>query len=198
MTHKNVICWSPLTEPPALVYFETTDAKTAETAANFIEQVRVRCPFHIQTILTDNGKEFTDRFASAGERVPTGRHCCSQVCRRHQSLHRLIVPRQPNTNGMVERFNGRLANILQSTYFQTVDEMRATLRHYLKIYNTRYCKVYNTRIVQRHRGHLTPVQRMEQWQRKKPYLFVRIVDNHPDPDKRAGRSSLQVQVVILH
>ena len=147
MTNENTICWSPLTVPPALVYFETTDAKTAETAANFIEQVRTRCPFRIQTILTDNGKEFTDRFTSGGERVPTGRHCCSQVCRRHQSLHRLIAPRHPNTNGMVERFNGRLANILQSTYFQTADEMRATLRHYLKIYNTlrHYLKIYNTR-----------------------------------------------------
>ena len=34
-------------------------------------------PFTIQKLLTDNGKEFTDRFTAQGEREPTGQHTFS-------------------------------------------------------------------------------------------------------------------------
>jgi len=151
---------------------------TAVTTANFIEQVKAKCPFRIQTILTDNGKEFTDRFTSNGERQPTGAHRFDQTCRRHGIEHRLIRPKHPQTNGMVERFQVRISNILKTTYFQTGDEMRATLYDYLK--------VYNERIVQRALGHLTPVEKMEQWEKEKPELFVRTVDNHTGLDSDMG------------
>ena len=50
------------------VYFEVVNDKSAATAANFVEQVRAKYLFRIKKILTDNDKEFTDRFTSAGER----------------------------------------------------------------------------------------------------------------------------------
>jgi hypothetical protein len=60
--------------------------------------------------------------------------------------------------------------------------MRATLYD--------YCKVYNERIVQRALGHLTPVEKMEQWEKEKPELFVRTVDNHTGLDTRSSSDKL--------
>jgi transposase InsO family protein len=73
----------------------------------------------ISRILTDNGKEFTDRFCPTGERKPTGNHLFDQECAEHGIEHRLIKPRKPQTNGMVERFNGRIQEIVQQTRFES-------------------------------------------------------------------------------
>jgi len=62
----------------------------------------------IEKVLTGNDKEFTDRFCPAGEREPTGKHVFDQECAEHGIEHRLIKPRKPQTNGMAERFNGRI------------------------------------------------------------------------------------------
>jgi len=51
------------------VYFGIQPDKTAATAAGFLERLRAKAPFRIRTVLTDNGKEFTDRFCATGERV---------------------------------------------------------------------------------------------------------------------------------
>ena len=94
------------------VYFEIQPDKTAATAAAFLKRLRAKAPFRIRTVLTDNGKEFTDRFCATGERQPTGQHVFDQVCTAHDIQHRLIKPKHPQTNGMIERFNGRVAEIL--------------------------------------------------------------------------------------
>lgn len=57
-------------------------------------------------LLTDNGKEFTDRFSVNGERESTGRHVFDKMCASMDIEHRLIQPKHSQTNGMVERFNG--------------------------------------------------------------------------------------------
>ena len=85
------------------VYFEIRPDKTAATAAGFLERLRAKAPFVIRTVLTDNGKEFTDRFCATGEREPTGRHAFDQTCTAHGIQHRLIKPKHPQTNGMIER-----------------------------------------------------------------------------------------------
>ena len=48
------------------VYREIRPDKTA--AAGFLERLRAKAPFVIRTALTDNSKEFTDRFCATGER----------------------------------------------------------------------------------------------------------------------------------
>lgn len=49
--------------------------------------------------------------------------------------HRLIKPMHPQTNGMVERFNGRVATILKKTIFDSSSELKATLLRYMLVYN---------------------------------------------------------------
>jgi transposase InsO family protein len=65
----------------------------------------------IRKLLTDNGKEFTDRLFSRDKQV-SGQHEFDQLCAALEIEHRLTRPRTPQTNGMVERFNGRIADIV--------------------------------------------------------------------------------------
>jgi transposase InsO family protein len=55
----------------------------------------------IRAALTDNGQEFADRFCATGEREPTGRHVFDRACAQHGIDHRLIKPKHPQTNGMI-------------------------------------------------------------------------------------------------
>ncbi len=48
--------------------------KTAANVRDVLHRLVKNAPFTIQTILTDHGKVFTDRFCATGERKPTERH----------------------------------------------------------------------------------------------------------------------------
>ena len=141
--------------------------KTAKSAQCFLEKVVAKAPFYIKKLLTDNGKEFTDRYIPNGEREPTGNHVFDQMCTQHGIEHRLTQPAHPQTNGMVERFNGRISEIVKQTVFHTSKELTDTLTNYLKI--------YNYHIPQRNIGHLTPVQKLKEWHKKNPKLFKKNV-----------------------
>jgi len=77
------------------VYLEILPSKSADHAAGFLRRLLKKVPFRITTILTDNGKEFTDRFSSAGERTPTGAHTFDKTCQAADIEHRLIQPLHP-------------------------------------------------------------------------------------------------------
>jgi transposase InsO family protein len=49
--------------------------------------------------------------------------------------HRLTRPRTPQTNGMVERFNGRIADILKTHHFMSGEDLEQTLLRYAMLYN---------------------------------------------------------------
>jgi transposase InsO family protein len=76
-------------------------------------------------LLTDNGKEFTDRCLPAGS-APSGNHEFDQLCQELGIEHRLTKPRTPRTNGMVERFNGRIADVLKTHRFNSREDMEQT------------------------------------------------------------------------
>ena len=95
------------------VYFETMSDKKASTLATFLRKLKKAAPFKITIVLTDNGKEFTDRFCARGERELTRKHLFDLECAHTNIEHRLIEPMHSQINGMVERFTGRVATILQ-------------------------------------------------------------------------------------
>ena len=159
------------------VYLEIRKDKSARSARAFLNKLIQAAPFKIQKILTDNDKAFTDRFSAAGERKPTGTHPFDVLCQAHGIEHRLIKPRRPQTNGMVERFNGRIAEILQTTRFDSSKDLKQTLLNYRE--------VYNHHIPQRALGHVTPIQALKQWQQKRPEIFVKKVYNHAGLDSYA-------------
>ena len=53
-------------------------------------------------VLTDNGKQFTDRFGKGGEVL------FDRICRDNGIIHRLTAPRHPTTTDKIERFHGSL------------------------------------------------------------------------------------------
>jgi hypothetical protein len=53
------------------VYVEILPEKTAHNAADFLERILAQAPFKITRVLTDNGKECTDRFGATSEN-PSG------------------------------------------------------------------------------------------------------------------------------
>ena len=88
--------------------------KTAAAARSFLNEVAKAAPFVIKTILTDNGKEFTDRLFGSRAKEASGEHEFDLLCESLGIDHRLTKPRTPRTNGMVERFNSRLEQVLQT------------------------------------------------------------------------------------
>jgi hypothetical protein len=157
------------------VYFEIQADKTADPAARFLHRLRAKAPFFIRTGLTDHGKELTDRFCATGERAPTGRPVFDQTGAESAITHRLIQPKPPQTNGRIERFNGRIAEILKTTIFASAQHLEITLAQSLHL--------YNQSIPQKNLGHVTPIAKLKEYYRMKPDLFQKKPTNHPGPDK---------------
>lgn len=140
------------------VYVEIRKDKSAPSARGFLRRLIAQVPFKITKLLTDNGKEFTDRYCATGQRKPTGRHLFDQVCKAHHIEHRLTRALTPQTNGMIERFNGRISDVLATTRFDSSASLAETL--------TRYVRIYNQYIPQKALGHIAPIQAMKDWQKK--------------------------------
>ena len=162
------------------VFIAIKQHKTAAAARSFLAAVRKAAAFQIHTILTDNGKEFTDRLFGSRSRQPTGEHEFDQLCQALGIEHRLTKPKTPQTNGMVERFNGRLSQVLRSHHFNSSEDLEKTLH--------RFVWLYNHHLPQKALGHEAPVQALKNWKMKAPDLFVKNVRNHPGPDIYGSRA----------
>jgi transposase InsO family protein len=151
------------------IYADQSDA----SSVNFLERLHEAAPMKITKLLTDNGSQFTDRSTSK-KREPSGKHKFDVRRKALHIEHRLCPPRHPQTNGMVERFNGRISVVVSQTRFASAAQLEATLDN--------YAKTYNHRIPQRALNHLSPVQALKKWQAEKPELFVKRVYNQPGLD----------------
>ena len=141
------------------VYVEILKDKSATAASGFLKRLIDKAPFKITKVFTDNGKAFTDRFCATGERQPTGAHAFDRVCAANHIEHRLIKPRTPQTNGMIERFNSRIAGVLATTRVDSSEHLAETIK--------RYAQVYNQHIPQKALGHIPPLQAMKDWYKKR-------------------------------
>ena len=71
-------------------------------ATDFLRRLHDAAPMKIQTVLTDNGSQFTDRFTSKAK-WRGGAHAFDLCCEALVGIEsRLCPPRHPRTNGMVE------------------------------------------------------------------------------------------------
>ena len=147
--------------------------QTEGSAVDFLHRVHEAAAFKITKLLTDNGTQFTDRFTSKDKQA-SGRHCFDKQCKALDIEHRLSPPRHPQTNGMVERFNARISEVVKQTRFASAGELASTLNNYLL--------AYNHHIPQRTLGHVSPVDSLKNWRKKKPELFVKRVYKQAELD----------------
>ncbi len=113
--------------------------------------------------MTDNGREFTDRLFGLRQRAASGEHDFGRLCADLGIEHRLAPPMHPQTNGMAERCNGRIGDVLQSHRFSSGEDLETTLH--------RYVHLYNTQLPQSALRSRTPMQTMKDWHSQKPELF---------------------------
>jgi hypothetical protein len=82
--------------------------------------------------LSDNGKQFTDRFGKGGEVL------FDRICRDNGITHRLTQPRSPTTTGKIERFHGSLRRELlnDAVPFADLPAAQAAVDAWVREYNT--------------------------------------------------------------
>jgi transposase InsO family protein len=85
-----------------------------------------------EEVLTDNGKQFTDRFGKGGEVL------FDRICRDNAIIHRLTAPRHPTTTGKIERFHKTLRRELldDAVPFADLAAAQAALDGWVREYNT--------------------------------------------------------------
>jgi transposase InsO family protein len=83
-------------------------------------------------VLSDNGKQFTDRFGKGGEVL------FDRICRDNGITHRLTQPRSPTTTGKIERFHGSLRRELldDAVPFPGLAAAQAAVDGWVEHYNT--------------------------------------------------------------
>ena len=145
------------------VFVRIYSTQTAANARRFLRDLARAAPMKITRVLTDNGKAFTDRLFGLRKRAATGQHEFDQLCTDLGIEHRLTPPMRPQTNGMVERFNGRIEDVLQSHRFKNGEDLEQTI--------LRYVALYNSQLPQSALASRTPLQAMKDWHKLRPELF---------------------------
>lgn len=112
-----------------------SDRKTKEMGVHFLRKILSFYPYKVNYILTDNGFEFCYDALPRGKKTKKV-HPFTKLCRKHRIEHRRIKFRHPWTNGMIERFNGKIKkNVLKKYLFNDVDDLKEKLTAYINDYN---------------------------------------------------------------
>ena len=155
------------------VFLHIYPDQSEASSVDFLQRLAKASPIKIAKLLTDNGSQFTDRFTSKAK-TPSGQHVFDRRCAALGIEHRLIPPRTPQMNGMVERFNGRISELVKQTRFTSAAELANALYDYLQ--------AYNHHIPQQALGFRSPVESLKAWQKERPELFRRKVYKQAEPD----------------
>jgi transposase InsO family protein len=114
------------------VHLAVKDDETEASAVAFLEEALAAFPFRVTRVLTDRGSCFTaDRF--------------EQACREHGVEHRKTRPYTPRTNGMAERFNGRVQREVLGITVAGHGDLERLLAGFNAAYNARRQRVLGGR-----------------------------------------------------
>jgi transposase InsO family protein len=114
------------------VHLAVKDEETEASARAFLEEALAAFPFRVTHVLTDRGSCFT---AEGFERA----------CRRLGVEHRKTRPYTPRTNGMAERFNGRVQREVLGITVAGHHDLERLLKGFNRAYNTRRQRVLGGR-----------------------------------------------------
>jgi transposase len=139
------------------VHLAVKDDETEKSAIAFLREAAAAFPFQITHVLTDNGSCFTPAFA--------------KLCITLGAQYRHTKPRTPQTNGMVERFNGRIASEVLGINIYSHRALEQLLRGFNTAYNARQQRVLDGK---------TPNQVVTSHLKARPELA------NPTPHSRTG------------
>jgi transposase InsO family protein len=110
------------------VHLAVFDDELASSAIAFLHEAIAAAPFQVTHVLTDRGSCFTaDAFEAA--------------CRELKVQHRRTKPYTPQTNGMVERFNGRVEREVLGITVHSHADLETLLTGFNQAYNKRRQRV---------------------------------------------------------
>ncbi|MFC0386803.1 DDE-type integrase/transposase/recombinase [Muricoccus vinaceus] len=109
------------------VHLAVKDDETERSAISFLREAAKAFPFRLTHVLTDNGSCFTPAFA--------------RVCAELGAEYRHTRPYSPQTNGMVERFNGRVGSEVLGITIWSHAPLEQLLRGFNAAYNARRQRV---------------------------------------------------------
>ena len=108
---------------------------TAEIARSFLEALIGDFPFIIQTILTDNGAQFTYERLAEHLRPKGKAHIFDRACEAHGVRHKLTKFRHPWTNGQGEDFNKTIKlHTTKAYHYDSIEEIMKHLMAFLLVY----------------------------------------------------------------
>ena len=157
------------------VFVRIYPAQTAANARRFLRDLERAAPMKITRVLTDNGKEFTDRLFGLRKRAATRTARVRPALRR--SRHR--APPDPADAPADERHGravqrpdrGRPAE----PSLPSGEDLEQTI--------LRYVHLYNSQLPQSVLKGRTPIDALKDWQRQRPELFKKRVYNHAGCDR---------------
>jgi transposase InsO family protein len=115
-----------------LVHLAVKDDETEASAKAFLEEALAAFPFRVTRVLTDRGSCFT---AEGFEKL----------CRDLGVEHRKTKPYTPRTNGMAERFNGRVQREVLGITVASHRDLERLLAGFNQAYNARRQRVLGGR-----------------------------------------------------
>ncbi len=114
---------------------------------------------------------------------------------RERNRRRLQWPRHSKRSRTTIRVSSMWTSNIHIS--EVVGQTRCTSAHELEATLMRYMAIYNERIPQRALNHLTPVQALQEWQKKKPELFSNPAYNHAGLDNRFNPKDFYATEAIL-
>src|SRR4051795_809008 len=127
-------------------FVELHEKATRRVAGNFLRALVEAVPYKIHTVLTDNGTHFTDPTGDGwtpedikqmrARKEPFLCHSFELACADLDVEHRLTRPRQPWTNGQVERMNRTLKEAtVKRFHYSSHEHLRQHLSDFVSAYN---------------------------------------------------------------
>lgn len=102
--------------------------KTQYSAHRFLEQVLEECPYTIEQLYTDNGKEY---------KGDPDHHAVMLLCTEHKIEQRFTKIGNPKTNGKAERVIRTIMEMWhQKTHFNSSAHRKTELKRFVNYYNT--------------------------------------------------------------
>jgi transposase InsO family protein len=135
------------------------DAETEASAVAFLEEAIHAFPFQVTHVLTDRGSCFTAEGFEA-------------ACRKHGVEHRKTRPSTPKTNGMAERFNGRVQREVLGITIDSHRDLERLLSGFNRAYNGRRQRVL---------GGISPDEAVRRRLEAEPKLASKFYEPPSDP-----------------